>query len=62
MKESVLLAELLNTASRIINEMVITEDINERHELAAAFKKVRASFLGYEEVELFPKRARYEKR
>jgi hypothetical protein len=47
------LAELLNTASMIINEMVVTESRDERWELAASFRKIRAGFTG-EEVELFP--------
>ena len=47
------LAELLNTASRIINEMVVTESRHERWELAASFRKIRSSFIGGE-VELFP--------
>jgi len=47
------LAELLNTASMIINEMVVTESRDERWELAASFRKIRTGFTG-EEVELFP--------
>ena len=47
------LAEVLNSASKIINEMVVTESRDERWELAASFRKIRAGFAG-EEVELFP--------
>lgn len=53
MKTAQDLAELLNTASAIINEMVVTESRDERWELAASFRKIRAGFMG-EEVELFP--------
>ena len=50
------LAEVLNSASKIINEMVITEDRDERYKLAVAFKQLRASICGDvpKELELFP--------
>ena len=47
------LAEILNSASKIINEMVITEDRDERYKLAVAFKQLRQSMSG-QELELFP--------
>ena len=48
------LAEVLNSASKIINEMVITEDRDERYKLAVAFKQLRQSMNEGQEPELFP--------
>ena len=48
------LAEVLNSASKIINEMVITEDRDERYKLAVAFKQLRQSMNEGQELELFP--------
>ena len=48
------LAEVVNSASKIINEMVITEDRDERYKLAVAFKQLRQSMSEGQELELFP--------
>lgn len=43
-----LFEELMDMASMLLNEMVVTDNRDERYELALQFKEAKAEFLGGE--------------